>query len=429
MGLRRYVRSRLHRRLFAWFGLAIFATVAAAGFIAHLVGRGPGAFWREDMERARAFAGGRFARVWDAPVERAELAEAAARELGMGVTLVDAAGGLLGSFGPACGRRVFELPVERQGSALGTVRVCWGPRGRFNPLRMLLPLAVAGAVLWAFAGSVARRLARPLAEVARVAQEIGAGKLDARARIAGRDSDEVRAVAVSINDMAERIQKQLADQRALLAAVSHELRTPLSRIRLLVELARSNGADAKTLDELDREAVEIDQLVGELLAGSRIDFAAIAPRPLDAAQMARRALERAGLPATLLSIEAGDTAIQGDPTLLARALANLIDNAAKHGGGLRALRVVRRNGAIAFEADDAGAGFAAGEQELAFEPFHRPDGQPERAAGSLGLGLSLVRRIAEAHGGRAYAQNRPEGGARVGFEVAVRRGQAGSQRA
>lgn len=358
--------------------------------------------------------------MWDAPAERAELAGAMARELGMGVAVSDAAGKPLESYGPPCGMRAFAVAVERAGATLGTVRACWGRRGGFDPWRILLPLCAAGAVLWAISGRVARRLARPLAEVARVAQAIGAGKLDERACLSGRDTEEVRAVAASLNDMADRIQKQLADQRALLAAVSHELRTPLARIRLLVELARSNGADAKTLDELDREAVEIDQIVGELLAGSRIDFAALAPRPLDATEVAGRALERAGLPAALLSVQGGGATFEGDPTLLARALANLLDNAARHGGGLKALRVSRRGATIAFEADDAGPGFVPGEEDRAFEPFNQSGVVRKRAVGSLGLGLSLVRRIALAHGGRAYAQNLAGGGARVGFEIAAR---------
>jgi len=217
--------------------------------------------------------------------------------------------------------------------------------------------------------------------------------------------------------MADRIEKQMADQRVLLAAVSHELRTPLARVRLLVELARERGADDKTLDELEREVMEIDTLVGELLASSRLDFAALKPVELDAVEVAIRALERAGVDPAVLCVETPRTRFLGDPTLIARALANLVDNAVRHGGGLLALRIQQRPGSIAFEADDAGPGFADGDEERAFQPFYRGAKQSRSDGGSLGLGLALVRRIAEAHGGSAHAYNRPGGGARVVVEL------------
>jgi signal transduction histidine kinase len=152
-----------------------------------------------------------------------------------------------------------------------------------------------------------------------------------------------------------------------------------------------------------------------------MDFAALSRRPLDAVETASRALERAGADPTALVVErendeAGPIPIQADATLLGRALANLIDNAKKHGGGVEALKVKRANGHVAFEVEDHGEGFVDGEEGRVFEPFYRRSEQ-----GSLGLGLSLVKRIAEAHGGRAYAANREGGGAKVGVEIPVAR--------
>ena len=173
---------------------------------------------------------------------------------------------------------------------------------------------------------------------------------------------------------------------------------------------------------LDREVVELDVLVADLLAGARVDFSALKPTSIDGVKLAIDALEREGVAPEKLEVE-GDVAIEGDPTLLARAVANLVQNAIKHAGGVDKLRVVRTgSGAsvrVAFEVFDRGPGLLPGEETQIFEPFYRrARTEADAPATSVGLGLSLVRRIAEAHGGRAFAETRGEGGgARIGFEV------------
>ena len=276
-----------------------------------------------------------------------------------------------------------------------------------------LPLLIAGVILWAASGRLARRLTRPLVELARVARDIGDGKLKSRARLRWRDAGEVGILAESINDMAGKIEKQMAEQRELLAGVSHELRTPLTRMRVLIELAKTSQQVSVPLAELDREIGEIDALVGELLASAKLDFSALNLHPLSARATVLRALERAGEPVTALSDDSLDVNFTADATLLARALANLFDNAKKHGGGLTGVRIKTRAGRVAFEVEDRGNGFSEEAARRLFQPFS--GGQTETS--SLGLGLALVRRIAEAHGGSAYAENRDGGGARVGFEV------------
>jgi signal transduction histidine kinase len=281
---------------------------------------------------------------------------------------------------------------------------------------MLSALMVAFVLLWGGAGRVARRLSRPFDELARVAEQLGEGHLDARVRLPFRAPLEIHVLGSALNDMAERIAQQLEDHRELLAGVSHELRTPLSRIRLLTELARAEPS-AKTLDEIDREVVEMDALVDQLLVSSRLDFQQLSPKPLSAELLARRALERAGMAPTLLEV-ADPGEVEGDATLLGRALSNLIENAQRHGGGLTRLTVRREGqGVVSFAAEDEGPGFAEGDAERAFTAFFRGRGGEN---GTLGLGLSLVRRIAEAHGGTVFAMNRPDGGARVGFTLPAR---------
>ncbi len=274
-----------------------------------------------------------------------------------------------------------------------------------------IPLIAGALVLWAGSGVIAWRLTRPLGELIRVTREIGDGRLDARLDLGVRSRD-FGELADAVNDMAERLEKQAAGQREVLAAVSHEIRTPLGHMRILVDTGRDTGPGP--WDDLEREVLEVDALVDQLLAGSRLDFSALDRRELDAAQAALLALERAGLDAALLEPPATTLLIEADPTLLGRALANLIGNARSHGNAVAALRVRRGDGEVIFEVDDRGPGIPAEDLDRVFEPFYRGK---EGKGGSLGLGLALVRRIAAAHGGRSWAENRAGGGARVGFSV------------
>jgi signal transduction histidine kinase len=262
-------------------------------------------------------------------------------------------------------------------------------------------------------GAVARRLSRPYFELARVAQDLGNGKLSSRVRLGNHSHGEVAVLGAVLNDMASRIERQIADQRALLATVSHEIRTPLARMRLLTEMAHT---DPGALEQIDREVAEIDDLVAELLAGSRLDFSALTVKDLDVAEIATSAVERAGVDPTVMNVEATIRTVRGDPTLLSRAVSNLLENAKRHAGGVECLRVSSRPGFVSFEVDDEGPGFPAGEEARLFEPFFRG---PTTDGRSVGLGLALVKRIAEAHGGKAYAKNREGKGARIGFEIAA----------
>jgi signal transduction histidine kinase len=296
-----------------------------------------------------------------------------------------------------------------------------------RPWRAFLFFGVPVLLLWSASGRLARRISRPLYELTRVAQKIGAGDLGARAPLPRDATGEIVTLSTSVNDMATRLSGELARQRELLAAVSHELRTPLARMRLVIEIAREGGIRPDTLNEIERESIEIDALVGELLASARLEFQVVSPKPLEASEVARRALARAGISTDKLHAPPEEVKFTADPTLVARALANLISNARKHGGGLETLTVTALPGVVRFDVADRGPGFAPGEESRIFNSFFRgrhadagvktPDA-PEHT-GSLGLGLSLVKRIAEAHGGSVTAKNRPGGGAVVSLELAI----------
>jgi two-component system, OmpR family, sensor kinase len=405
---------QLQRRLFLWFGASIFAT----GLVVSLAFAGLGRL--EGTGRPRWQGGAELvswqaAQVWNRPEAREAWATHLAQALGWTLQLEDANHESLAHYGPPLLHSHLLVPVRVEGALVGYVRVDTTPTRHGEWWAVAAVLLLLFGTLWGAAGRIARRIAWPLAELTRVARALGEGQLSARAEVHGKG--EVRELATVMNEMAGRIERQLGDQRELLAGVSHELRTPLSRVRLLLELGRSGAEIPRTLDEVESEVVEMDRLVGELLAGARMDFSAVSRVSLDSRDVAARALERAGLPAALLHVEAHQRNFQGDPTLLGRALANLLENATRHAGGVTSLRVTEEPQALVFSVEDAGPGFAPGAPAKLFQPFQRGTGSKEGEEGGLGLGLALVRRIAEVHGGRAFAENRSAGGARVGFTV------------
>ncbi|WP_428268754.1 HAMP domain-containing sensor histidine kinase [Haliangium sp.] len=417
----------MHRRIFAWFGASILLAVAAVSGLWRMSDRH--APWRDDLARAQDFIAHRFGELWTDPSARDAFAHALAQDLEVGVTVLDPGGAVLARAGGDCADEDEQMRVAVRRRAapadpLGAVLMC-REHSEHGGWLVLASLFLGAMCLWLGAGLIARRLVRPLGELVRVARNIGAGRLDSRMRVRHPMSDEIGVLGAAINDMATRIEKQVADQRALLAAVSHEIRTPLGHMRLLVDLARERpDAAAGHLDDIEREVLEVDALVGQLLASSRLEFDAIERRDLDAGALAAESLTRSGLDPELLTLELDHRELAGDPTLLARALANLLENARSHGGGVTALRVWADPGApgqdepgdqVCFEVHDRGPGFTGDEPDRAFDSFYR--GKPGSGHGALGLGLALVKRIALAHGGRTWADNRAGGGARVGFSV------------
>lgn len=408
----------LHRRIFGWFAVAIAASILVGASVSHLLGTGFHESRRTYLGAQRVMAN-RFAEVWDEPARRRALAAEMASELDLEVTLRDAAGERVEQIGDACARPAVSMPVTRGEQTLGKVDLCSrGALGR--PFSGLLSLLASVFVLWLVSHKISRWLSRPLNSLVKATDAIGRGQYDVEIHKGRHAPIEIVRLSCAVEDMAGKIKQQMKDQRELLASVSHELRSPLARIRLLLELMRDDGAPpnerkTKLVDDLEQEIVEMDDLVGGLLAQSRLDFSALTRRPHDVVALAQRAAERAGL--ALAPIVSGEPRlVECDATLLSRALVNLIDNAKKHAGGATGFNVRFEEADVVFEIEDRGPGI---EDALRiFDPFYGTSGGSHD---SLGLGLAIVRRIAQAHGGDAFARNRTGGeglrGAVIGFAL------------
>jgi signal transduction histidine kinase len=404
----RFMRSSLRRRLFAWFLTGLLVTSVVVGAATSVFAHFQDPSWGHNFDRSAGWVGEQFAREWDDPVRREAFARKTAAELDLDLVLLDPQGHPLVTLGEP--HHGVEVPVLRDGKQVGLLRANFR-RPPDAAIRFAFTLAVFFLMLWVAAGKVARRLARPLDDLTQVVEKIGSGDLKARAELSCYDSGEIGLVAEAVNEMAARIEKQMIDQRELIAAVSHELRTPLARMRIISELGRDGAATRTTFDDLDREVTEMDSLVGELLASSRIDFGQVAMRELSVRDLVTRALERSNIDPSLAQVEGDADRLSGDPTLLLRALANLLENARNHGGGVELLKASIANGRVRFEVLDAGPGLPNGGQGL-FDKFTKAT-----KTDGLGLGLALVKRIVDAHQGQVFGLNREGGkGACVGFE-------------
>jgi len=288
-------------------------------------------------------------------------------------------------------------------------------RGRGMPFLLVGLLLCTTMALATF--PIARRITRRLERLRSAVERFGRGEWKSRVPVQGRD--EIAELARAFNLAAERIDGLIEQHKRVLASASHELRAPLARLRMALELLLDAqqvlppDRRARLLGDCESDIAELDALVGDVLLAARLERPE-APRHferVDLGALVAREAERAGA-----TLQAEPLHGQGDERMLRRMLHNLLDNASKHGGGTRIEIVLGRSAAGALIAiSDDGPGVAEAERERIFEPFYRPQGHREGQDGGVGLGLSLVRQIAEHHGGTARCTARPGGGSR--FEV------------
>jgi signal transduction histidine kinase len=293
------------------------------------------------------------------------------------------------------------------GVRAGDLRPPWaGPRTwpdglSLAALLVVLFLAVAGG-----AWPVVRRLTRRLEALKQGVEAFGAGNLHQRVAEDGRD--EVAAVGASFNRAAARVEVLLRSHQSLLANASHELRSPLARLKMAVAMLEdaAPGQRPALRREIDTDIAELDGLVEEVLLASRLDASATLDHRDSVGLLGLAAEEAARIGA---SAQGEDLPVLGDERLLRRALRNLLENARRYGGADVEATVAARPGGVEVRVCDRGPGVPEAFRERIFEAFFRLPGHAEREGG-VGLGLSLVRQIAQRHGGSVHCEPREGGG-------------------
>ncbi|TME09474.1 MAG: HAMP domain-containing protein [Chloroflexi bacterium] len=300
-------------------------------------------------------------------------------------------------------------------------------RATLDALRVELAIALPVAVLLALATGwlVGTAAMRPVDRMRLEAEAISETDLDRRLPVPATH-DELAALGKSLNRMLERLQVTVERERRLVDDASHELRTPLANLKAELDLALRRARTEPELIDALRSALEetdrMTRLAADLLVLARADRGTLPvhPRDVNVEQLVAESLGRfagraSGAGVALESeVEPGLRA-SVDPDRVGQALDNLVDNALRQTrrGGTVTVRAARDAASIHLAVADAGPGFPDDFLGRAFEPFARADAGRTRSDGGVGLGLTIVRAVARAHGGAVEAANRPGGGGAV----------------
>ncbi len=274
------------------------------------------------------------------------------------------------------------------------------------------PVAVLTASVMGF--WLARLGLRPVEEMRRTAGDISARRTGQRLPLP-QANDEIRRLGETLNDMLDRLEHSFERERRFVSDASHELRTPIAVAKTELEGALRTGDYGPDVGEAIKAAIDecdsLGQLAEDLLVVARTDEGGLAllleplPVRMVLAGVRDRFIDRAAShDRDIVVVVDGDHTVLGDRVRLRQALGNLVDNALRYGAGTVTLHSSRLDDAIAIDVSDEGSGFAADVTEHAFDRFARGDHARTRAG--AGLGLAIVRALAEAHGGHATISDR-----------------------
>ncbi len=277
-------------------------------------------------------------------------------------------------------------------------------RPPFPPMALLLQtLTLYLAVLIPLA-LVARRVALPLKALTQRVREVGL--TGDRAPMEPRGPSDVRDLIETFNKAESRLSSLLTEKDVMLGAIGHDLKTPLAALRVRIESVEDDSEREKMAASIDEMVTILDDILmlarvgksAEALQSTEVGAlveTVVAEFPEDAKIAFEHPVERVVAPIR--------------PVLIRRALRNLVGNALQYGGNAD-ISIVRDGKWMRISVDDAGPGVAADQIESLFEPFARAESSRNRASGGSGLGLTIARAIAQAHGGTVTLRNRPQGG-------------------
>ncbi|GAB7007321.1 HAMP domain-containing sensor histidine kinase [Nocardioides sp. AN3] len=273
-----------------------------------------------------------------------------------------------------------------------------------------LILVVLALIAWRVIGAALR----PVEALRSAAERIsGSGRGD-RLPVPPAD-DEVRALAVTLNSMLDRLDGARERERGFVADAAHELRNPLASMRMQIDVARRLDHDEELLADLDADVSRMSSLVEDLLVIARIDAGTPAVPAGEVADL-RLVLASAadGLPVSVpIEIEPSVAEqVQAPATDLIRVFGNVFANAVRYASSVH-VSVHRRGDLVVVWVDDDGPGIAASDRARAFERFTRLDDARDRDSGGAGLGLAIVRETVRSRGGEVRLDDSPAGGLRV----------------
>ncbi|MET1413274.1 HAMP domain-containing sensor histidine kinase [Roseibium sp. HPY-6] len=425
----RLFKSVLMRRLY----LQIYATIVGSLVLVVILS---GLLWeavgRERLNRNILDTVSRFVALTLPPADASHAdqqrtIQGLGAELDIALALFDENGDPIAVYGEP------DMPPERRSGETGWFRARGGPilslalpDGRWlvadahdgSPLEPLLNLLFTLALVAVCVGigvyPISRRLAKRLETLSRGVERIGSGDLHARVDVQGQD--EVAQLARKFNAAADKIENLVTAHRMLLANASHELRTPLARIKLGLEMDQIDGTQERRA-ALKRDILELDALIDEILVMSRLDGDMPVERsePIDLLALIAEECARHDH----CSYSGNAPEISGDPRLLHRMLGNLIENAVKHGEPPVTVSLSVSGQTIKIDVIDCGHGITEAECESVFQPFYR--GPDKQNVDGYGLGLPLVRKIAEAHGGTAFVVAVPKGSSMIRVSLPLTR--------
>lgn len=317
-----------------------------------------------------------------------------------------------GTFDPRLGWSIFKLEMAVQlpdGRWLHSLQrplagYQWWRLLRFSLPASTLPVLVIVLVF-------VYRTLQPLKALARAAERISRGERIEPLRLQG--PHETREVSAAFNLMQEKLTRFIDDRTVLLAAISHDFRTPITSLRLRAEMLD----DEPTRIAMTRTLDDMRQMVEQTLRFAQDDAASEATRDTDLQALLDEVVSEHRALGRDVQIEAHPPHFyRGRPVSLKRAVGNLIDNAVRHGQRAR-VRLRTHDGLLRIEIDDDGPGLPNGLLDRVFEPFFQQDPARNHAQGGVGLGLSIARSCARAHGGEVTLANRAEGGLRASLTL------------